>query len=97
MNAAELHALVIGPYQMPDGSTRRALWEREPATRPADFNYDPSATHRVTGGPGECAIPVPGFRHDGCAGDQYDDCSCSAVADVVAAAHAVLDAKGVAH
>lgn len=34
MNANELHDLVNGPFTMPDGSKRRALWERVPATRP---------------------------------------------------------------
>lgn len=34
LTAAQLYELVSGPYTMPDGSTRRALWERVPETRP---------------------------------------------------------------
>lgn len=34
MTSTELHDLVAGPYLMPNGSTRRGLWERVPALRP---------------------------------------------------------------
>lgn len=34
MTAAELHTLVNREYTMPDGSKRRALWERVPGLRP---------------------------------------------------------------
>ena len=34
LTAKELHDLYNGPFTMKDGSTRRALWERVPETRP---------------------------------------------------------------
>lgn len=34
LTAKELHDLYNGPFTMKDGTRRRALWEREPKTRP---------------------------------------------------------------
>lgn len=36
LTAPQLHALVAEPFEMPDGSKRRALWERVPECRPDD-------------------------------------------------------------
>lgn len=39
LTAAELHALVNSRYVMPDGSSRRGLWERVPDTRPGQLHF----------------------------------------------------------